>query len=95
MLHLLFQSPITEAVLVRVAAGDDLVFMDNAVLGLQQIHLQPQLGQMLASNGLYVLAEHLTSRGIAAEALLLGIHITDYAGLVELTVKHPTIHSWT
>ncbi|GAB6142133.1 hypothetical protein JCM14076_28620 [Methylosoma difficile] len=95
MLHLLFQSPVTEAVLARVAAGDDVVFMDCASLSLLQAHLQPPLNRLLSSNGLFVIAEHLQSRGIASEDLPFGVHVTDFAGLVDLTVKHPTIHSWT
>ncbi len=34
MLHLIFQSPIAHSVLQRIESGDDVVFFENAVLGL-------------------------------------------------------------
>lgn len=95
MLHLVFQSPISEALLERVASGDDLVFMESAVLGLlQRGRLSKPLSRLLANNGLFVLTDDLASRGIAAEELVRGICVTDYSGLVALTVKHPVTHSW-
>ena len=32
MLHLIFQSPIELALLERIVSGDDVVFLENAVL---------------------------------------------------------------
>ena len=36
----------------------------------------------------------LTVNGIEITRVLTGVEIIDYAGLVELTVKNPVIHTW-
>lgn len=96
MLHLISQSPITNAVLERIVANDEVVFLDNAVLRLLKIgDFNNTLSQYLETNQFYVLEEALTVRGITAEELILGIKIIDYTQLVALTVKHPVIQSWT
>ena len=96
MLHLISQSPIESAVLERVADGDELVFLDNAVLRLlQQGELNQTLSALLKNHQLYVLADTLTVRGISAEELVQGISVIDYPQLVALTVKHSVIQSWS
>ena len=96
MLHLISQSPIESAVLERVADGDELVFLDNAVLRLlQQGELNQILSALLKNHRLYVLADTLTVRGISAEELVQGISVIDYPQLVALTIKHSVIQSWS
>lgn len=96
MLHLISQSPIDSAVLERISVGDELVFLDNAVLRLlQHGELNHPLTLLLKKNQLHVLADALTIRGIVAEELVQGINIIDYTQLVELTVKHSVIQSWS
>jgi tRNA 2-thiouridine synthesizing protein B len=96
MLHLIFQSPIATAILERIAAGDDVVFLENAVLRLlHKGSFSDVLTQLLLQNRLYVLAEDLEVRGIGADELLSGIAVIDYAGLVGLTVSNPSILSWS
>ena len=96
MLHLISQSPIESAVLERVADGDELVFLDNAVLRLlQQGELNQILSVLLKNHRLYVLADTLTVRGISVEELVQGISVIDYPQLVALTVKHSVIQSWS
>lgn len=96
MLHLIFQSPIETAVLERTEAGDVLVFLENATLRiLQNGTLADSLTGKLATHRLCVLAEDLVIRGISPDALIKGIEVIDYAGLVDLTVKHPLIQSWS
>jgi tRNA 2-thiouridine synthesizing protein B len=95
MLHLISQSPIEKAVFERVAIGDELVFLDNAVLRLlQQGELQQTLSALLKTHPLYVLKDTLAVRGIQPEQLVQGINIIDYPQLVALTIKHPVIQSW-
>ena len=96
MLHLIFQSPIATAILERIAAGDDVVFLENAVLRLlHKGSFSDALAQLLLQNRLYVLAEDLEVRGISADELVNGITVIDYAGLVGLTVSNPSILSWS
>ena len=96
MLHLISQSPIESAVLERVVDGDELVFLDNAVLRLlQQGELNQTLSALLKNHRLYVLADTLTVRGISVEELVQGISVIDYPQLVALTIKHSVIQSWS
>jgi tRNA 2-thiouridine synthesizing protein B len=95
MLHLVFQSPIETAILERIEAGDVVVFLENAVLRvLRNGLLNEPLTQRAGTNRLCVLSEDVAVRGIAADELVEGIDIIDYAGLVELTVDNRVIQSW-
>jgi len=95
MLHLVFQSPIEIAILERIDSGDDVVFLENSVLRiLQKGYLSGSLTQLLKQSRLYVLANDIEIRGIAANELVNGIEVIDYPELVSLTVKNPLIQSW-
>ncbi|MFZ2450646.1 MAG: sulfurtransferase complex subunit TusB [Methylovulum miyakonense] len=96
MLHLVFHSPPDTAVLERLAAGDDVVFLDSAVLGLlKKSRWAGHLNALAASCQLFVLADDIKVRGIAEEELVAGLVVLDYAGLVALTVKNTTVQSWS
>ena len=87
MLHLISQSPLEPSVLARIGIDDELVFLENAVLRLLNTGANHNtLAQLLKTHTLYVLADDLSVRGIAAEELISGIHIIDYSKLVALTV---------
>lgn len=96
MLHLISQSPIGSAVLARLSAGDDVLFLENAVLRLLQTGADNnRLSELSKTHSLYVLADDLTVRGIAVEELAQGIWVINYTDFVALTVKHPVIQSWS
>lgn len=95
MLHLVFQSPIPCAVLERISPGDEVVFLENAVLGLLHKSNQDALTGLLEHCRLFVLSDDMRARGILADELIVGMEVIDYAGLVALTVKNPVIQSWT
>lgn len=96
MLHLVSQSPIDSALLARLCAGDDVVFLENAVLRLLNTgELNDILSALLNTHQFYVLANDLAVRGISAAELVQGINVINYAQLVALTVTNPVIHSWT
>jgi tRNA 2-thiouridine synthesizing protein B len=96
MLHLLSTSPIAPAVLERIDPGSSVVFMENAVLWiLRSGQLSIQLAGMLADHHLYALSADLVMRGIDADQIVPGIEVIEYTGLVELTVAHPLIQSWS
>lgn len=95
MLHLIFQSPIETAILERLGTGDDVVFLENAVLRiLANGTLNTSLSQLIPEHQFYVLADDLTVRGISVNELLSGIEVIDYAAFVELTIKNSVIQSW-
>ena len=95
MLHLVFQSPIEIAILERIDSGDDVVFLENAVLRiLKNGLLRDTLTQLLTGSRLYVLLDDIEVRGISTDELIKGIEVIDYAGLVALAVKNPVIQSW-
>ena len=96
MLHLIFQSPIDEAVLERMAAGDVAVFMESAVLGvLRNSKMAGALADKLNSNRLCVLSEDMVARGILETEIVPGLEAIDYPALVKLTVENPLITSWS
>jgi tRNA 2-thiouridine synthesizing protein B len=96
MLHLIFQSPIDDAILERIDSGDDVVFLENSVLRiLQEGSLSDTLSRLLNYNHLYVLADDIEVRGIGADELVNGIEVIDYSELVRLTVKNPVIQTWS
>ena len=96
MLHLIFQSPIQLPVLERIAADDDIVFLESSVLSLLvKGSLQAVLVPMLVQNKFYVLLEDIEIRGIRPTELVSGIQVIDYEALVNLTVKNPHILTWT
>jgi tRNA 2-thiouridine synthesizing protein B len=95
MLHLISQSPIDKALLDRIDKGDDVVFVENAVLQiLQKGHLSYLLTQLIKKNQLFVLADDILVRGITATELVADIQVIDYSDLVDLTVKNKLIQSW-
>lgn len=96
MLHLISQSPLDYAVVARLGVDDEVVFLENATLRLLQTSADNhKLTQLLTTHQLYVLGDALAVRGIAAEELVRGIRIINYADFVALTVKHPVIQSWS
>lgn len=95
MLHLIFQSPINNAVLDRMAEGDAAVFMESAVLGLmKKSQFTDVLKGKLGSHDFYVLSEDIAVRGILPSEIVAGLEVIDYPSLVKLTVEHPLIQSW-
>ena len=96
MLHLIFQSPVDNAVLDRMASGDIAVFLDSAVLSvLQQGKMAGAISHKLNTNRLCVLFEDMETRGILKVELVVGLEVIDYPGLVKLTVENPSIASWS
>ncbi len=96
MLHLIAQSPIDKAIFQRLGAGDDVLFLDKAVLNLlQKGCLSTALTSLLAQHQLYALADDLELRGIGSAELLKGLKVIDYAGFVDLTVKNIHIQTWS
>ena len=96
MLHLIFQSVLEQAVIQRIAYGDDVVFMENAVFRIYKDNvLSSELRKMLNNQiNLYVLSEDIETRGISDNELLAGVKVIDYPGLVQLTENNKVIMTW-
>lgn len=95
MLHLVFQAVLDEAVVARIAPGDAVVIIENAVLmTLKTGSAHNLLTRLLANNRVYVISEQLVVRGIHANELVTGIGVIDYAGLADLSVACSVIQSW-
>ncbi|CAD6873030.1 DsrH/TusB family sulfur relay protein [Methylomonas fluvii] len=96
MLHLLSQLPLQAALIERIGSGDDVVLMGGAVCAALAGHSGNALLRQLLSQScrVYALQEMLLVYGVEPQFLLSGLEAVDYAGLVELTVRNPVIHSW-
>jgi tRNA 2-thiouridine synthesizing protein B len=96
MLHLIFQTPLTVAVVERLGTTDSIVLQGAAVWNALQGHvLNASLSQLLQHNAsLYVLQEDLQVNGIDRSRLLPGVEVISYDGLVDLTVAIQQIQTW-
>lgn len=96
MLHLLSRLPLQAAVIERIGSGDDVVLVDGAVCSVLNGHQDNLLLRQVLAEGcrVYALREMSLVHGIESPCWLTGVEAVDYAGLVELTVKNPVIHSW-
>jgi len=95
MLHLVSQA-LQQAIVERIAAGDDVVLQQVSVWAALNGHADnAKLLQLFAlPSQVYVLREMLEVNGIETSRLLAGVKVIDYPGLVDLTVKNPVIHTW-
>ncbi|QWF71502.1 hypothetical protein KEF85_03210 [Methylomonas paludis] len=96
MLHLISQLGLAQEVVERIAAGDDVVLQQGALWAVWAGHTDnAKIFQLLARPAqVYVLQELLTVNGIGANDVLAGVQIINYAGLVDLSVINPVIHTW-
>lgn len=96
MLHLISQLGLPQAVVERVAAGDDVLLQQSNVWSAVTGHDDNHKLQYLLSLPcrVYVLQELLAVNGILPQQLLTGVQVTDYPGFVALTVDNPAICSW-
>ncbi len=95
MLHLVYQSPLQLPTLQRMACGDAVLFMENALLSLsKQGRLATELENMQQGQSLFVLREEIEIRGIQESELVAGIQTIDYQDFVNLSCGHEVIQTW-
>ena len=96
MLHLITYAPIDLALFQRIAQGDDVIFLENAVFCINQgHHLTVELEKLIANQvSLFVLSEELETRGLDINRLVSGVQVINYADFVQLTEKNTVIKSW-
>jgi sulfur relay protein TusB/DsrH len=96
MLHLLSLTVLSPEIVERIGARDDVVLQQGLVWAALKGHADnAKLLSLLAKQcQVCVLQEMLAVNGIENSAVLAGVKIIDYPGLVELTVKNSAIHTW-
>ena len=96
MLHLIAESALSQAVVGRIAAGDDVVLQAGAVWAAFAGHGDNSKLLELIGRGchVYAMSDILSVSGIADEQLLEGVQAIDYPAFVELTVKNRVIQTW-
>lgn len=96
MLHLLTCPDVTDELVERIGAGDDVLLQQGSVWALLAGHAENVQLTALQNKAcqLYVLTEWLQVNGIEPERMIKGVELIDYAGWVALTVKNPLIHTW-
>jgi sulfur relay protein TusB/DsrH len=96
MLHLISQTSVDECLLQRIGQADVVVLLDGAVLRtLRRGDRACALTELMTRARCCVLLEHLTLYGIAAHELVSGIDMIDYVALVNLTLAHSPIQTWS
>jgi len=95
MLHIISTRMEHEVLFARIAKGDALLFIADAVLCL---HKNSQAAKAILAycqhfQG-YVLEADLLARGLALDELLPEIRLVDYQGFVNLTVEHEVVKTW-
>ncbi|WP_295444914.1 sulfurtransferase complex subunit TusB [uncultured Thiodictyon sp.] len=99
ILHTVNKSPFERnslASCLKVAAPGAAVLLieDGVYAGLRGTSAVPLVTAALARVKVYVLGPDLKARGFAAERLLPGIDVVDYAGFVELAVQSAKVQAW-
>ena len=96
MLHQLALANLSDALIERIGAGDDVLLQYGTLWALINGHVDNAKLLALQSKScqLYVLTEALQVNGIEPERIMTGVELIDYAGWVALTVKNSVIHTW-
>lgn len=96
MLHLIAEAGLSQAVVDRIAAGDDVILQAGAVWAAFMGHQDnPRLVELIQRGcAVYALQDVVSMSGIADRQLIEGVKVIDYSAFVELTVKNSVIHTW-
>ncbi len=95
MLHIISSTTGQDVLFERVAKGDVVLFVADAVLGLQKnSQLAIKLRLYAVQFECYALEPDMLARGIDLDDGLTLITVVDYPGFVSLTVKHAVIKTW-
>ncbi|WP_295451468.1 sulfurtransferase complex subunit TusB [uncultured Thiodictyon sp.] len=71
-----------------------LLIEDGVYAGLRGTTAVPLITDALERVKIYVLGPDLKARGFAAERLIPGIGVVDYAQFVALAVQHAKVQAW-
>ena len=94
--HTLYDHDRLERLLARTSDGDAVLLIQLAATAAKSGAAAAFGLHQAVTKGLtlYVLGEDLAAHGIGSDEVMNAITVVDYAGFVELTTQHPTIHSW-
>ncbi len=95
MLHIISTRSEQEILFARIAKGDTLLFIADAVLSL---HKKSQTAKIILTHcqdkRCYVLEADLFARGLVLDEILAEVSVVDYSGFVSLTIKNEVIKTW-
>jgi tRNA 2-thiouridine synthesizing protein B len=76
--------------------GSTILLIEDGVAGaLQNTTVAQSISDAMASGVKFaVLGEDLNARGLAANRVMDGISVVDYAGFVQLATEHDNVQSW-
>lgn len=90
-----FEKPSLDACLAHVTAGASVLLIEDGVYAAtQSTAVEERVKQALDSVKLFVLGPDLQARGMAADRLIDGINVVDYAGFVDLAAEHDKVQAW-
>jgi len=90
-----FEKRTLEQCLSRIGSGDGVLLIEDAVVAaVGGTAVSNAITAAGSQSKLYVLGPDLDARGFADASLLGDVNIVDYAGFVDLVVKHDRVHSW-
>ena len=99
-LHTVNKSPFERGSLASALAhalpGDAVLLIEDAVVGVRAGETASAKALKAAMPGctIHVLGPDLAARGIAADAVVEGVAVVDYAGFVDLAAAHDKVQSW-
>ena len=98
MLHIVNKSPFQTRTLdtcLRMAQpGNALLLIEDGIYAATVgSATEEHIRASCATLKIYALQPDMDARGVTAK-LIDGVTLVDYAGFVDLTVEHPTSHSW-
>lgn len=96
MLHLVSTIDALDTLSGRISPGDDIVLQGSSVSATRSGHRKnPSLASFIDDQcGVHAMSDTLKAFGIAPSQMIARISRIDYDDLVDLTVKHPVIHTW-
>lgn len=99
ILHTVNKSPFErnalESCLKFAGAGDPvLLFEDGVYAAVTGTSTEERIKAALTKQSLYVLGPDLMARGFAAERVIDGVEVLDYAGFVDLAANNDKVQAW-
>jgi len=100
-LHTVNKSPFEKtdlsSCLAHARSGDGVLLIEDGVYGVLKGTRSADAIASAAAAGtvaIYVLAPDLAARGLSPNRLMDGIQSVDYAGFVDLAIKHDLTQAW-
>jgi tRNA 2-thiouridine synthesizing protein B len=79
----------------HLSAGDSVLMLEDAVIGLRKgASSQPLIEAAMQNGTVYVLGGDLAARGLSLDDVVLGTKVVDYGGFVDLVTGHDRTVAW-